>query len=254
MTAEAARDALAAVSDTPDLDLRLLRAHAGDDDARFERFIARRAAHEPVAYITGTRDFWTVTLEVTPDVLIPRPDSESLLDAAVAHFGEVGPKRVLDLGTGSGALLLAALDQWPVATGVGVDASEAALAVARRNGERLAGDRVDFVRGDWTEGLTETFDLILCNPPYVEADADLAPDVRAYEPHEALFAGPEGLDAYRILIPQLPRVLATGGIASVEIGWTQRAAVSALGEASGFAVTCRADLAGRDRCLVFAHI
>jgi release factor glutamine methyltransferase len=110
------------------------------------------------------------------------------------------------------------------------------------------------VRGDWTEGLTETFDLILCNPPYVEADADLAPDVRAYEPHEALFAGPEGLDAYRILIPQLPRVLATGGIANVEIGWTQRAAVSALGEASGFAVTCRADLAGRDRCLVLAHI
>jgi release factor glutamine methyltransferase len=245
---------LAAISDTPELDLRILRACAGDDVARFEHFLARRLAHEPVAYIIGVRDFWTIALEVGPAVLIPRPDTETLLDAAVAHFGTTGPKRILDLGTGSGALLLAALDQWPQATGLGVDASEAALAVARANGARIAGERAAFRLGDWTQGIEDRFDLILCNPPYVEDDADLSPDVRDHEPHSALFAGAEGLDAYRALIPQLAAVLAPDGIICLEIGWTQRAAVTQLAEAEGFAVACRADLGGRDRCLILSNI
>jgi release factor glutamine methyltransferase len=238
---------LAAVSDTPDLDAKILREHARDD-AEYASFIARRMAHEPVAYITGTRGFWTIDLDVSPAVLIPRPDSETLIDAAVAHFGEVGPKRVLDLGTGSGALLLAALDQWPEATGVGVDASEAALAVARRNAERIAPGRAEMRLGNWTDGIDEAFDLVLCNPPYVETGADLAPQVRNFEPASALFAGADGLDDYRIIAPQLVRV--TGAIACIEIGHMQAGAVTALLENEGFTVACHQDLGGRDRCLV----
>jgi release factor glutamine methyltransferase len=240
-------EALSAVSDTPALDAKILR-EAACDDAEFASFIARRLTHEPVAYITGTRGFWTIDLEVAPAVLIPRPDSETLIDAAVAHFGNSGPKRILDLGTGSGALLLAALDQWPEATGVGVDASHDALAVARRNAGRIALGRAEMRLGDWTVGIDEAFDLVLCNPPYVETGADLDPQVRDHEPASALFAGPDGLDAYRVLVPQLASVMA--GIACIEIGNTQAAAVTALLEENGFIVTCRQDLGGQDRCLI----
>jgi release factor glutamine methyltransferase len=240
-------EALAAVSDTPGLDAKILREHACDD-AEFASFVARRLKHEPVAYITGTRGFWTIDLNVTSAVLIPRPDSETLIDAAVAHFGQRGPTRILDLGTGSGALLLAALDQWPEATGVGVDASEAAVVIATQNAAWIAPGRADMRLGDWTVGIDEAFDLVLCNPPYVETEADLDPQVRDYEPANALFAGVDGLDDYRVLVPQLARV--TAEIACIEIGHTQAAAVTALLENEGFAVTCRRDLGGRDRCLV----
>lgn len=239
--------ALAAVSHTPELDLKLLREHARDG-AELESFVARRLSHEPVAYITGTRGFWTIDLDVTPAVLIPRPDSETLIDAAVAHFGAIGPRRILDLGTGSGALMLAALDYWSDATGVGVDSSEAALAIAIRNAARIAPGRAEMRLGNWTVGIDEAFDLVLCNPPYVETGADLDPQVRDYEPAGALFAGDDGLDDYRLLAPQLAQV--TGGIACIEIGFTQAAAVTALLENEGFHVTCRKDLGGRDRCLV----
>ncbi len=238
---------MSSVSDTPDLDLKILREHA-ENDAEFESLIARRLNHEPVAYITGTRGFWTIDLDVTPAVLIPRPDSETLIDAALAHFGKAGPKRILDLGTGSGALLLAALDQWPKATGVGVDASKPALAIAIRNANRIAPGRAEMRLGNWTDGIDEAFDLVLCNPPYVETGAELDPQVKDYEPGCALFAGADGLDDYRVLAPQLARV--TGGIACIEIGHTQAAAVTALFENEGLAVTCRKDYGGRDRCLV----
>ena len=240
-------EALRSVSDTPKLDLRLLREAARDED-EFAAFIKRRLNHEPVAYITGTRGFWTIDLDVAPAVLIPRPDSETLIEAAVAHFGDVGPKRVLDLGTGSGALLLAALDQWREASGVGVDASEAALYIAKRNAGRIAPGRVEMRLGNWTDGIDERFDLVLCNPPYLETGADLARQVRDWEPPSALFAGADGLDDYKRLAPQLARV--TSGIACIEIGWTQAAAVTALLENEGFAVTCRKDYGERDRCLV----
>jgi release factor glutamine methyltransferase len=262
--ADAARQ-LAQVSDTPLLDAELLLAHALGIDreqllwkppaeipAEFEALLARRLAGEPIAYIIGKRGFWTIELEVSPDVLIPRPDSETLLDAGVAHFhGTAGPKRILDLGTGSGALLLAALDQWRHAAGLGIDNSDAALVIAQRNAERLGlADRAEFRLGDWADGITERFDLILCNPPYVATSAPLGPGVAEYEPHEALFAGDDGLDALRKLGPQLPRLLEPGGLAAVEIGYDQAGSAAALLATGGLTARLSRDLAGHPRAIL----
>jgi release factor glutamine methyltransferase len=262
--ANAARQ-LARVSDTALLDAELLLAHAlginreqlllkppADIPAEFEALLARRLAGEPIAYIVGRRAFWTIELEVTPDVLIPRPDSETLMDAAVAHFdGTAGPQRILDLGTGSGALLLAALDQWRDSSGIGIDISESALAIAQRNATRLGmSARADFRLGDWGEGITERFDLILCNPPYVATSASLGPGVAEHEPHEALFAGHDGLDALRRLGPQLPHLLEPGGLAAVEIGYDQAAAAAALLACHDLSASLARDLAGRPRALL----
>jgi release factor glutamine methyltransferase len=259
---------LADVSDTPILDAELLLAHAlgtereqlllrGDDKIPrgFEQLVARRLAGEPIAYIIGKREFWTIELEVTPDVLIPRPDSETLLDAAVAHFqGTAGPARVLDLGTGSGALLLAALDQWREASGLGVDSSSAALAVARRNAGRLGmTGRADFRAGDWADGIAERFDLILCNPPYVATGDAPDPGVAEHEPHAALFAGEDGLAALRCLAPQLPRLLETTGLAAIEIGFDQADGAAALLAREGLCVRLARDLAGRPRAILLTH-
>ena len=217
----------------------------------FAALLARRLAHQPIAYILGSRAFWTIELAVGPGVLVPRPDSETLIEAAVAHFGEAGPRTILDLGTGSGALLLAALDQWPNARGIGVDRSTEAIATARGNADRLAmSHRTSFIRGDWAAAIDARFDLLLCNPPYVEDAADLPPEVRDHEPACALFAGIDGLKAYRALIPEIPRLLNPAGIAAIEIGATQAAAVAALAARAGLAADIRRDLAGRDRCIV----
>ncbi len=217
----------------------------------FAPLIDRRLAHEPVAYITGRRAFWTIELEVGPGVLIPRPDSETLIEAAAGHFGTKGPATVLDLGTGPGTLLLAALDLWPEARGTGIDASEKALAFARGNAERLGLlERAEFGKGDWGEGLEERFDLILCNPPYVEEGAALARDVAEWEPAEALFAGPDGLAAYRRLAPRLPRLMAPRGIACVELGAGQHMAAAAIFAAQGFTFSSQTDLNGVIRCLI----
>lgn len=256
-----------AFSATPRLDAELLLAHAlgiprermllapADQQVpdTFAALVERRAAHEPVAYITGRRAFWTIELEVGPGALVPRADSETLIEAAVAHFaGTAGPRTVLDLGTGPGTLLLAALDQWPQAKGVGIDASPDALAWARRNAARLGmDDRVRFAGGDW-DGDGARHDLVLCNPPYVERDADLPREVAGYEPAGALFAGVDGLDAYRAIAPLLRSQVAPGGAACVEIGAAQAEAAGALFAAQGFAVAVRRDLGGRDRCLVLS--
>jgi release factor glutamine methyltransferase len=266
-----ARAALAAAaarfgfSATARLDAELLLAHAlgitrerllltlGDvtvPDA-FAALVTRRAAHEPVAYITGTRAFWTIDLMVAPGALIPRADSETLIEAAVDHFGATGPRRILDLGTGPGTLLLAALDQWPDATGLGIDAAPAALALAHRNADALGMQaRAVFRAGDWGAGVAERFDLLLANPPYIARDERLPQEVRGYEPAQALFAGVDGLDDYRIIARQLPALLAPGGIACVEIGATQARVAGALFAAAGLAVEVRRDLGGNDRCLV----
>jgi release factor glutamine methyltransferase len=253
------------VSDTARLDAELLMAHAlgierdalllGDQDrpapVTFDALVERRLAHEPIAYITGRRDFWTICLAVGPGALVPRPDSETLIEAALAHFGEQGPATVLDLGTGPGTLLLAALAQWPEARGLGVDASDEALAYAERNAAALGlADRAVFRSGDWTERLEGRFELILCNPPYIEAGAALPPDVADWEPAEALYAGADGLDAYRRLAPSLGPRLAPGGIACIEVGAGQAAAVSALFAAEGFTTESRADLGGIPRALL----
>ena len=229
----------------------MLLRHLGDPAPQgFGTLLARREAGEPVAYITGRRAFWTIELEVGPGVLIPRPDSETLLEAAVAHFAGKAPGRILDLGTGPGTLLLAALAQWPDARGLGVDASAAALDYATRNAERLGlATRAEFRLGDWAEGVAGPFDLILCNPPYVEAGATLPRDVAEWEPHEALFAGPDGLDDYRRLAPQVRRLLGAGGIACIELGARQAAGVAPLFAVEGLRTALHNDLAGHARCL-----
>lgn len=259
---------LEGVSDTPRLDAELLMAHALEverpalllDPARFEvptgfsALVERRGAHEPIAYILGYRDFWTIRLAVGPGMLIPRPDSETLIEAAVDHFGGDGPKRVLDLGTGPGTLLLAVLAEWPEAYGLGVDESEKAVDYAAMNADDLGmGDRARFQLGDWTVGLAGQFDLILCNPPYVADSEHLMPDVADFEPAGALFAGADGLDDYRRIIPDLQRLLAPGAAAVLEIGHRQRISVSSLADAAGFAAQCRQDLGGRDRALLLTR-
>lgn len=251
-------------SETPRLDAELLLAHAlgisrerlllslADQPvpAVFSELVARRARHEPIAYITGTRAFWTIDLDVAPGVLIPRPDSETLIEAAVDHFsGRPGPRTILDLGTGSGALLLAALDQWPDATGVGIDASQQALDIARRNADRIAPGRADIRAGGWA-GTGDAFDLVLCNPPYVATDEAVPEEVARHEPASALYAGGDGLDDYRAIAPLLRQQIAPAGVACVEIGASQGESAGALFVAAGLRVALRKDLAGRDRCLV----
>jgi release factor glutamine methyltransferase len=261
----AAAASFAAFSETPRLDAELLMAHAlgitrealllgGLDrptpDA-FEALAARRLAHEPIAYITGTRAFWTIDLAVGPGALVPRADSETLIEAAVGHFGARMPATILDLGTGPGTLLLAALDQWPEARGLGVDASETALALARTNAARLGiGDRATFRIGDWAAGIDQRFDLVLANPPYIGTSEILPREVAEHEPASALFAGPDGLDAYRAIAPQLRAILSSQGVAVIEIGSTQAVPVSKLLVDQGLNVAVRKDLGGRDRALI----
>ena len=256
---------IADVSDSPRLDAELLAAHALgctreamllarlDDPvpATFGALVERRLTHEPVAYITGSRAFWTIDLLVGPGVLVPRADSETLIDAAVDHFAGRAPQRILDLGTGPGTLLLAALDEWPQATGLGVDASEVALDYARRNGEALGmAQRVAWRQGDWTAGIDGRFDLILANPPYIGTDEPLPRQVVGHEPAAALFAGRDGLDDYRRIVPELPRLLAPDGIAAIEIGYEQGDAVMALVRAAGLPARLVRDLGDRPRGVI----
>jgi release factor glutamine methyltransferase len=267
--ADAARQ-LDATSDTERLDAELLMAEALNIDRdklllsppdrpvpqRFWEMIERRKTGEPVAYITGRRAFWDIELHVGPGVLVPRPDSEVLIASAIEHFRGGGPpRRILDLGTGPGTLLLAALDIWPAATGVGTDLSRHALSYAAANARRLGFEqRVNLRLGNWADGISERFDLILCNPPYVAEGAKLGPGVSEFEPGEALFAGKEGLDAYRALAPQLPLLLNKGGLAAVEIGPDQAAAVTTLLGCDGLQSQVAQDLAQRDRAVLLTWV
>ncbi|WP_109355956.1 peptide chain release factor N(5)-glutamine methyltransferase [Sphingorhabdus sp. EL138] len=265
-----AAQALGSVSDTPRLDAELLMAHLLGIDREqllldlpkltvpegFAELLERRKAHEPVAHIIGEREFWSLPFHVSPDVLIPRPDSEILIETAV-QIGKIHPPaRILDLGTGSGALLLATLSEFPEAQGVGMDASAPALAVAHNNADRLRlSDRAHFILQDWTavgwtQFLNGRFDLILANPPYVSTKAELSREVADFEPHQALFAGAQGMDDYEIIIPALVELLSENGTALLEIGFDQAEPVTKLAEKNGYIVECKQDLGGNDRLLV----
>ena len=270
IAAAAVRLAAVGVED-PRREARLLLALALDTDlagvlraaplnpaqqARFEALVARRAAREPFARIAGHREFWGMDFALSPATLVPRPDSETLIEAALAAKPDpASVHRVLDLGTGTGCLLAAALAEYPDAIGLGVDASAEAAATARGNLARF-GSRAAVIVGDWGVGLAGGFDLILSNPPYIPAAeiAALAPEVARHDPHAALAGGADGLDAYRAIIADLPRLLAADGVAVLELGAGQGEAVSTLARAAGLAVcTLRPDLAGIPRATVLAR-
>ena len=261
-----AAEVLAQASDTPRLDAELLMAHVlgmtrpqmllramrEPVPEGIARLVLRRLSHEPVAYITGRQEFLGREFAVAPGVLIPRADSETTVLAALVACP--APRRVLDCGVGSGVLLLTVLAERPGASGMGIDRSPEAVAIAGTNAVALGVAASEMRLGDWSVpgwavGLGR-FDLILANPPYVEETAELDPQVRDFEPPDALYAGPDGLDAYRLLIPQLPGLLDEDGVAVLEIGHTQAEAVTALANAFGFAAALHRDLGNRPRALV----
>ncbi|HEY2178290.1 MAG TPA: peptide chain release factor N(5)-glutamine methyltransferase [Caulobacteraceae bacterium] len=228
------------------------RAVTPEQSAKLDGYLARREGREPVSHILGAKGFWKILLKVTPAVLSPRPDTESILDVVLPMFGEHQAFSVLDLGVGSGAILLAILAERDGARGLGVDVSEEALAVARDNAAQLGlAGRTAFLRSDWTAGLdADEFDLVVANPPYIPTGeiAALAPEVRDHDPRLALDGGTDGLDAYRALAPQIMRVLKPGGRFALEIGPGQSGAVKALmGKAGAVDLALTNDLAGRER-------
>jgi len=233
------------------------RALTPEQEAKLEDYLSRREHREPVSHILGRRGFWKIMLGVTPDVLTPRPDTETVVEWVLRDFPEHAAWLVLDLGVGSGAILLSILAERPAARGLGVDVSEEALAVARDNAAHLGlAGRMTLLRGDWTEGLPDDgFDLVVCNPPYIASAVieTLEPEVRDHEPRLALEGGPDGLVHYRRLAPEILRVLKPGGRFAVEIGYDQKAAVEALFREAGAAgVQTLKDLGDRDRVVAGA--
>jgi release factor glutamine methyltransferase len=233
------------------------RTLSDEQAATLESFVARRERREPVSHILGRKGFWKIMLQVNADVLTPRPDTETLVELVLRDLPEGKPFSVLDLGVGSGAILLAILAERPAGKGLGVDISDEALAVARENAANLGlAGHVALLRGDWTRGLDDAgFDLVVSNPPYVRSAEieGLAPEVRDHEPRLALDGGPDGLDAYRELAPEILRVLKPGGRFAVEIGFDQSAQVEALFKAAGAqGLATHKDLANRDRVVAGA--
>jgi release factor glutamine methyltransferase len=260
--------------DTPELDARLLIGHAlaldhaglirdahrplrCEDIGTIADLAGRRFAREPVARILGVKEFWSLPFSVNAATLVPRPETETVVEAALAAVDGRGdrrrPLRLVDIGTGSGALLLALLSELPAAIGVATDISAAALRTARENAQRLGlAGRAQFVACNMAAALRGPFDLIVSNPPYVAHDAiaQLAPGVRDYEPHQALDGGPDGLDAYRVMAAQVPQRLAPDGAVVVELGSGQSGMVAEIFQACGLAVAAlRTDLNGIPRAL-----
>jgi release factor glutamine methyltransferase len=233
------------------------RSVAPEEEAHLDAALARRAAGEPLARITGEREFWSLPLRLGPDTLVPRPETETVVEAVLDHLDDRNAAySILDLGTGSGCILLALLSELPGAWGLGLDRAEGCLAVAADNARRLGfSDRTRFAAGDWSRGLAGTFDIIVANPPYIARGekAALPVEVRDFDPDFALFGGADGLDAYRALAPDFARLLAPGGVGVVELGAGQDEAVAAIFKDSGlFVGSPRCDLAGHARALPFA--
>lgn len=250
--ADPPRDARRLAADAMGIEPARLGLHMNDmwpaeATARWQAHLAARSARQPVAQIVGWRDFYGRRFVVTPDVLDPRPETETLIEAALQRPA----RRVLDIGTGSGCILLTLLAEWPDARGVGTDLSRAALSVAGDNAARLGvAARAGLVACDWATGLHDSFDLVVSNPPYIPLldMADLAPEVRRWEPAMALSPGPDGLEAYRAIIPQALRRLSPGGRLLLETGAGQGSAVMGLCVAHGFEkVEVLPDLDGRSR-------
>ena len=261
---------LKAVIDGPRREARLLLAHsfgksvewlvAHDDEliempTPFENAVRRREAREPLSHILGEREFWSLRFQVNASVLDPRPDSETLVAAALAQYPEPDTVvRIADLGTGSGCLLLSILSERPGAEGVGVDISESALSIARENAQRFGlAARANFIQSDWESRLGGTFDIVVSNPPYIPTAAidDLAPEVARFEPRGALDGGADGLDAYRHIAAVLPRILKPNGLVALEIGQGQDASVTRILRDGGIRIVgLEKDLAGIPRCVL----
>jgi len=226
-----------------------------DQMARLSGLVGRRAARVPMSQVLGSREFWSLNFQVTADTLTPRPDSETLVEAAIEQFDTgPGPSGIADLGTGTGCLLISLLTIWPDSRGVGIDRSSKALAIASSNaGACGVAARCKFVEGSWLDGIAERFDLIVSNPPYIPSVdlADLEPEVVDHEPHLALDGGDDGLDAYRALLPQLQGHLTDSGVVVLEHGAGQGPELEILASEHDLVVVAnRSDLAGLRRCLI----
>jgi release factor glutamine methyltransferase len=269
--ARAIRDGAAlldATADNPRLEARLLLAHAlgltRDDLIRdparpidttaYEALLSRRIAHEPLALITGHREFWSLDFLVSPAALIPRPDSETLVEAALAAYADCPPpRRILDLGTGTGCLLLTLLTEFPCAFGIGLDVAPEAAALAKANAVRLGlADRAAFIAADWTNPIMGRFGLIVSNPPYIPGPdiATLMPEVAQHEPARALDGGADGYDAYRTIMPRLADHLDVDGAAVLELGQGQANYVEGLARGAGWEASFRLDLADIPRAII----
>jgi release factor glutamine methyltransferase len=262
---------LLSIADNPRREARLLLAYAlgvaqtdliRDPSAHIEpthydHLLARREAHEPIALILGRQEFWSLEFRVSTATLIPRADSETLVEAAISLFaGRPPPDRILDLGTGTGCLLLALLTEFPRAFGIGIDINPAAVGLAQDNARQLGLiDRSAFASGSWTNAIDGTFDLIVSNPPYV-AEPDIAalmPEVARFEPRTALNGGPDGYDAYRAILPRLRETLTPAGAAILEVGAGQADVVIAMARQSGFQAEIRLDLAEFARAVILTQ-
>jgi release factor glutamine methyltransferase len=262
---------LVGVADNPRLEARLLLAHAVGatrndlirDPARvidivgYQALLSRRAMHEPLALIVGHREFWSMEFTVSPATLVPRPDSETLIEAAVATFaGRPGPRRILDLGTGTGCLLLALLSEFPRAFGVGLDLTPSAAALAKANASRHGlTNRSAFLAGNWADAISGRFDLVISNPPYIPGPEieTLMPEVALHEPRRALDGGEDGYDAYRAILPCITALLETNGIAILELGHSQANYVSSLAREAGFNISLRVDFAEISRAIILTR-
>lgn len=230
------------------------RVLASLDQNRFDALVARRLTREPIAYLVGKKEFFGLMFEVGPETLVPRPDTETLVEVVLKYCSTLDhAPRILDLGTGSGAILLASLRSCPGATGVGIDRSSGALDVARRNAKSFGLEaRTQFVQGNWADGIDGVFDVIATNPPYIpSADiAELMPDVANFEPTGALDGGPDGLDPLRLIAVDAQRLLVPGGFFCCEIGQGQAAEAQKILQDNGFVqVKCVPDLNGIERCV-----